>query len=75
MEECSELIKELSKNIRGADNEAQIAEEIADVEITLDQMKILFNCDYDVETQKASKLLRLAQRVGDAKARAVMYER
>ena len=33
MEEMSELTKELSKNLRGADNSKALAEEIADVEI------------------------------------------
>ena len=33
MEEMAELTKELSKNLRGQDNAAHIAEEIADVEI------------------------------------------
>ena len=37
MEEMAELTKELSKNLRGQDNAAHIAEEIADVEIMLEQ--------------------------------------
>ena len=41
MEEMSELQKELCKYERGADNVHQIAEEIADVRIMLDQMVIM----------------------------------
>ena len=43
-EEMAELQKELCKNARGKDNRAEIAEEIADVHIMLDQMEILPNC-------------------------------
>ena len=42
MEEMSELTKELSKNLRGADNAKALAEEIADVEIMLEQLKVIF---------------------------------
>lgn len=45
MEEMAELTKELSKNLRGANNTAQIAEEIADVRIMLDQMALLHGCE------------------------------
>lgn len=41
MEEMSELTKELSKNLRGADNFKALAEEIADVEIMLEQLKVI----------------------------------
>ena len=44
MEEMAELQKELCKNSRGADNLASIAEEIADVEIMLEQMMVLHDC-------------------------------
>lgn len=43
-EEMAELQKELCKNARGKDNRAEIAEEIADVRIMLDQMEILHDC-------------------------------
>lgn len=44
MEEMSELQKELCKYLRGKYSPANIAEEIADVEIMLEQMKMLFCC-------------------------------
>ena len=63
MEEMSELQKELCKNVRGADNRDAIAEEIADVEIMLAQMKILHDCADSVETRKSEKLERLKKRI------------
>ena len=59
MEEMSELQKELCKNVRGKDNRDAIAEEIADVEIMLAQMKILHDCSDAVEAFKSAKLERL----------------
>lgn len=43
IEEMSELTKELCKHARGESNVDAIAEEIADVEIMLAQMKMLHN--------------------------------
>ena len=43
MEEMAELTKELSKNLRGHSNLQEIAEEVADVEIMLGQVKLLFD--------------------------------
>ena len=62
LEEMAELQKELSKNLRGSNNVDAIAEEIADVEIMLAQMKLLHNCRTMVETVKAAKIKRLAER-------------
>jgi len=42
-EEMSELQKELCKNLRGRDNCNEIAEEITDVQIMLEQMMLLHN--------------------------------
>lgn len=62
-EEMSELQKELCKRSRGADNVDAIAEEIADVEIMLEQMKLLHDCKNDVSYHKVLKLERLADRM------------
>lgn len=59
MEEMAELQKELCKNARGRNNFFEIAEEIADVQIMLEQMMILHKCREAVEDWKAVKLLRL----------------
>lgn len=40
-----------------------ITEEIADVEITIAQLKIMFDCEKDVEEQKEYKLNRLKERM------------
>lgn len=63
IEEMSELTKELCKNGRGQENTTHIAEEIADVEIMLQQMVILFDCAGQVETFRRYKLERLATRI------------
>lgn len=63
MEEMAELTKELSKSIRGADNSAAIAEEMADVEIMLEQLRLIYRNRSEVDTIKADKLRRLAYRL------------
>lgn len=67
VEEMSELVKELCKRLRGRDNLEAIAEEIADVQIMLRQMIILFDCGAAVEKFHRYKLERLARRVEEAK--------
>ena len=66
IEEMSELTKELCKNGRGQENTTHIAEEIADVEIMLRQMVMLFDCAGQVETFRRYKLERLAERIKGA---------
>ena len=63
-EETAELQKELCKHARGKDNREAIAEEIADVEIMLGQMKILHDCTEAAAAYRESKLRRLAIRCG-----------
>lgn len=58
-EEMSELQKELCKALRGMPVIESIAEEIADVEIMLEQMKQLYKVEHLVETTKEYKLRRL----------------
>lgn len=67
IEEMSELTKELCKNGRGQESTTHIAEEIADVEIMLCQMKMLFDCPGQVETFRRYKLERLAERIKEVK--------
>lgn len=61
IEEMSELQKELCKHSRGRNNYYDIAEEIADVQIMLEQMIILFDCRETVEDWKFAKLMRLRE--------------
>lgn len=66
IEEMSEFTKELSKHIRGRNNMPAICEEMADVEIMLEQLKIVFNNRAAVDYHKAHKLQRLADRMDGA---------
>lgn len=63
IEEMAELAKELTKAYRGYRNNAHLAEEIADVEITVEQMKRYFKLEIPVKCQKDKKLLRLEERI------------
>ena len=62
-EEMSELQKELCKYIRGSGSQENIAEEIADVEIMIEQMKMLFNCEASVLQVREKKVKRLKERI------------
>ena len=62
-EEMSELQKELCKYIRGSGSQENIAEEIADVEIMIEQMKMLFNCETSVLKVREKKVKRLKERM------------
>lgn len=64
-EEMAELQKELCKRSRGADNKENIAEEIADVLIMLEQMILAYNCAGMVKVQIEGKLHRLKKRLKD----------
>lgn len=65
IEEMSELSKELSKNYRGEDNISAISEEMADVEIMLEQLKLIFRNRSEVDAVKAEKLCRLSNNLMD----------
>ncbi len=68
-EEMAELQKELCKYLRKKDTRNKIelipsiAEEIADVEIMLEQMKLLFEIENAVEKFKTMKVDRLRERL------------
>ena len=65
IEECSELIVELSKHLRFglSSPHCGVIEEIADVEIMIEQLKHIFDCDKSVEIVKNKKLVRLEERI------------
>lgn len=63
MEEMAELQKEICKSYRGKDNAEQIAEEIADVEIMLAQVKMIYSVAEDVEKWRDAKVKRLWERL------------
>lgn len=64
IEEMSELIKELCKDDIGEGNNFHVAEEIADVEIMLAQMKIYYGCEKTVPMFKRSKIKQLGEKLG-----------
>lgn len=55
--------KEICKRWRGADNIGNIAEELADVEIMLDQLKMMLDIEVEVGQYRHEKLLRLQNRL------------
>lgn len=63
VEEMAELIKEICKNWRGRDNRAAIAEEIADVTIMLEQLRIIYDVNNAVIDYMDAKVERLHMRV------------
>ena len=63
IEECSELIQAITHKHRG--REHNIAEEIADVEIMLEQLKIINNCASEVQEIRHQKIDRLFNKVFD----------
>lgn len=63
LEEMSELQKEICKSYRGKDNAEQIAEEIADVEIMLAQIKMIYGVAEDAEKWRNAKVKRLWERL------------
>lgn len=66
IEEMSELIKEILKNVnRKKDNVAEIIEETADVEIMLGQLKCCYNIQKQVASYKAEKLKTISKRLDD----------
>lgn len=63
IEELSELQKELCKSLRSGADRPHIAEEIADVQIMLEQMMMLYECHEDVSVWRHKKVNRLLERL------------
>ena len=64
IEELSELIKEVCKHKRYANNRAAIVEEMADCYIMLEQMKMIFGLsEEDIKNQMSRKVDRLRHRL------------
>lgn len=62
IEELSELQKEICKYLRDKTNIRNISEEIADVEIMLEQLKLIFENETPVSIEKEYKLARTYER-------------
>ena len=61
IEEMSELAKEICKFFRGHNNTEEIAEEVADVTITLEQLRLIFGLNDRVCEIMDEKVRRLAE--------------
>ena len=67
VEEFSELIKEICKNKRGRDNLENIIEEMADCQIMLAQIQIIFDINAEEISNKViEKLERLEKRLAES---------
>lgn len=65
IEECGELFQAISKYKRGYGPKENICEEIADVEIMLEQLKYVYGCHREVDQWKNKKIVRLCCRLED----------
>lgn len=63
VEEMSELTKEICKHWRGRDNLEAVADEIADVTIMLEQLRLIYNLNDSVSRHMDTKILRLQDRI------------
>ena len=67
IEECSELIQAIAHHERGRNGAGDVAEEIADVEILIEQAKQSMYLEDEVNEFKQQKLERLQKRVNEFK--------
>ena len=63
VEECSELQKAILKGLRGSINIDELVDEIADVEIMCEQVKLIHDIGALVKARKKFKKRRLEKRV------------
>lgn len=63
IEEMSELTKELCKNMRGSNNSSNLAEEIADVTIMMEQLRLIYDINDEVCNYMDAKIQRLQDRL------------
>lgn len=63
IEELSECQKEICKILRGGENFPHLAEEIADATIMLEQLRLIFNINDDVNEYMDTKVMRLEDRL------------
>lgn len=61
IEEMAELQKEICKSFRGKANLENIAEEIADSTIMLEQLRLIFDVNAEVIDEMDAKVTRLAK--------------
>lgn len=71
MEEMAELIQAICKRLRGVNNRYNLGEEMADVAITQEQLRMMFPMEDALASLwfEHRKLERLEQRIAEDKAR------
>ena len=75
VEELSELIKEICKNKRGANNVENIIEELADCYIMMEQLEIIFDIPFDKINRKIiKKKARLERRLEEENKNGKEYK-
>lgn len=66
IEELSELQKELTKDLRDSENRKHIVEEMSDVTIMLEQLKLIYKVSQnELDEEIDYKLVRLMHRIND----------
>ena len=66
MEECAELIQAVNKNLRSAGAKENLIEEMADVGIMLDQLRIMFEIkDTEINKIRCEKMKQIKRMVGE----------
>ncbi len=75
VEEMAELTKELAK-FKGGDyrNQPGLVDEIADVTVMMEQLRIMFGINEAVQARMDFKVRRLARRLGVASKVADLYD-
>ena len=63
MEECAELIVALSHHLRARCQIADVISEIADVEIMIEQLKLIFDAFDEVGRERTRKVERLRMKL------------
>ena len=66
IEEMAELTHAITKYLRGVNCVSYVEEEIADVEIMLEQLKFIIGNRQSIELNKTIKLIRLEERLKNA---------
>jgi len=66
IEECSELTKAILKERRGKGTATDVIDEIADVLIMCEQLKIMYDCESAVNERIDYKIKRQLARIGGA---------
>ena len=63
IEECAELQQALIHRLRGRKEEGEIVEELADVQIMIEQNRLIFDTENSFDDVKHKKLVRLNARI------------